>query len=116
MSEPCKFEDKIIKILEEVSASRATVDAMRKEINGAVRETKNHIQGGSRRRMASWGVIATLGCFILGIAYNNAIKFGIMQNEVSHQKNALEQIKEQIYDLNYSKGYAEGLSERDKPR
>jgi hypothetical protein len=110
MGDPCKFEDKIIKILEDGSATRILVETMRKEINGAVRETKEHIKGGFQRRIASWGVITTLGIFILGIAYNNAIKFGVMQNEVSTHKEEMKQIKEQIYDLNYVRGKAEAKS------
>jgi hypothetical protein len=112
MSDPCRFEEKIIKILEDSAATRTLVETMRKEINGAVKETKDHIKGGFNRRVASWGVITTLGCFILGIAYNNAIKFGVMQNEVSYHKEEMKQIKEQIYDLNYVKGKTEGITEK----
>jgi hypothetical protein len=102
MSEPCKFEDKIIKIGEDVAF-------MRSDLANAIKSTAEHINAGSKWRMAI--VVASLG--LVGGIVGAIVRFSVIDFKVSMHDTDIKEIRGQIYDLNYEKGRAVGLAEKE---
>ncbi len=101
MSEPCKFEDKIIEIGENIAGMRA-------DLNNAITNTTNHIIAGSKYRLAI--ICACIG--LVGAVVGGIVRFSVVEYRVNSISNNQDKMLEQIYDLNYEKGRAVGLAEQ----
>jgi len=103
MSEPCKFEDRIISALEDIASFKSTLES-------AVTETSKHIEAGSK-----WRVAIVCSCIgLVGLFIGAIVRFAVMDFKVSSHDIELKEIRTQLYDLNYEKGRATELSESKK--
>ena len=93
---------------QEVKETRLLVVEMKSDLKNAIKEATNHIQGGSKWRLAI--AIASIG--LIGSVVGAIIRFSLIDFKVvSHDKEIIE-MRGQIYDLNYEKGRAVGLAEK----
>ena len=103
MSDPCKFEEKIIEISENIASMRA-------DLSNAIINTTEHITAGSKYRLT---IICT--CIgLVGAIVGGIIRFSIMEYKVTVMQQDQDKMQEQIYDLNYEKGYAVGIADKQK--
>jgi|GEM_PF-5926530 len=101
--EPCKFETEII-------TTGKTIARIEEKLDHAISETKNHIEAGSRWRLTI--VVACIG--LIGGVVAGIVRFSVVEYKVAVLQNEQGKMQEQIFDLNYIKGKAEGISEAAK--
>lgn len=60
MAEPCKHDDKMMKMAEDIASIKATILAIDRRINGSIDDIKLHIAHGTKWRLSIVGVGAGL--------------------------------------------------------
>ena len=100
MSDPCEFKEEIMNMGKNIAG-------LTEIIKVAIRDTKDHIEAGSKWRLAIFcSCIGLVGLFITG-----AITFGVNHYRLGKVEEDVKEVRIQLYDLNYSKGKEIGLSE-----
>lgn len=105
--DPCKFEEKIIFISEKVAATDERYISLSDKIDSAIKAVTRHIEAGSKYRVA----IITAWIGIAGLFVGWCTWCGRIDTKITYHDRQLTTMEEQIYDLNYEKGRAVGLSE-----
>ena len=96
-------DNKLLEVCEDIASIKA-------DLKNIIVFVNNHIQTGIKYRLAIIGsCIAIIGTIVSGI-----VRFSVMEYKVIVIQANQDRIKEQIYDLNYEKGRAIGLSEGQK--
>jgi hypothetical protein len=101
--EPCKFENEII-------GFGKTIARMDANLENAIKETREHIEAGSKWRLAI--VVACVG--LVGGIVSGIVRFSVVEYKVAVLQNDQNKIQDQIFDMNYIKGKTEGIAEAAK--
>jgi hypothetical protein len=89
MNEPCKFEDRIITMSEDISSIKSTVQALDRRINGSIDDIKTHIGHGTKWRLSIVGVGASLLIFMGTVVHWS----GRICEKVEHHDKQLRSLK-----------------------
>jgi len=69
----------------------------------------DHIKEGSK-----WRVAITISCIgLIGTIVTGIVRFSVMEYKVCSMTTVQTEMRTQIYDLNYVRGKAEGLAEKE---
>ena len=100
------------KLTETVNKIDLAVARMEVALSNAIKETSNHIAAGFKFRIT---IISS--CIVLvGTIVGGIVRFSVMEYKVSVVQNQQDKLQTQIYDLNYTRGKAEGLAEKQNAR
>ena len=86
----CKFESRIFQMAEDIAVIRNTLTAVDRRINGSIDDIKEHIEHGSKWRMAIIGVagMVILNIILFSYGYGN-IEGTVKRNSVLIEKNII---------------------------
>lgn len=97
--EPCKFEERIINMCENVA-----------KISNDIEHVLDHIKSSVKYRM-----MIIVSCIsLVGVILGGIVRFSVVEYKVAVLQNAQGKMQDQIFDLNYIKGKTEGIAEAAK--
>lgn len=97
--ERCADHDKLAEV----------VIRMEEKLDHAIKEVTAHISAGSKWRLA----IACSCVGLVGLAVGAIVRFAVVDFKVANHDVEIKEMRTQIYDLNYEKGRAVGLAEKN---
>lgn len=93
MSDPCEFKKEILELKTDMS-----------EVRTDIKHTLDYIRSGAKYRLTV--ICACLG--LVGTFLGAWIKFSVNDYRLGRTEADVEQIKTQVYDMNYVKGQQSG--------
>ena len=102
--ERCQDHDKLCETVSKIDLSVARMEVA---LTNAIQETTKHIAAGTKYRLTI--LCACIG--LVGSIVGGIIRFSLMEYKVSVLQLGQDKMQEQIFDLNYIKGKAEGIAE-----
>ena len=104
--ERCSEHANLTEKVNEIGLSVARTEEI---VKNAIKEVTSHITAGSKWRLAiACSCIGLVGLFIGGV-----VRFSVVEYRTIKLEESQKQMQTQIYDLNYEKGKAVGLAEKN---
>jgi hypothetical protein len=104
--ERCSEHANLTEKVNEIGLSVARTEEI---VKNAIKEVSSHISAGSKWRLA----IACSCISLVGVVVGGIVRFSVMEYRTIKLEDSQKEMNKQILDLNYEKGKAVGLAEKN---